>query len=1069
MSPPRARAPIDSDDEEQYEYLATQAIREKYANVVENLPAERGIIESVHVENFMCHKNFLFKFGPLINFVCGKNGSGKSAVLTALTLCLGGKASSTNRGQSLKTFVKEGKDQAVITVRIKNQGDLAYMPDEYGSSIIVERRFNRSGASGFRLKSEKGRIVSTKKADLDEICDELNLQMDNPLNVLSQDMARQFISGSNASDKYKFFVRGVLLEQLDQDYRILEENLDNIEAKLGEKRPELKFLRDKMERAKSKLALSDKHNVIRDKLRDYRRQLAWAQVEAQERIRDEFVQEIENADEKIAEAEARATTLDARYEAADRASGEAAVAHQQTEHEEMRDQGEKAEAKERFDEVKKETMDVQSEQRGIRSAMKEAEAMIISKKREINEEEQRLADLDGGGAAARLALLEDVKEAATSARQDFEVHQKEKIQVEQDLERANRHLQSLQDPLRAKRAENDRRKEDLDGLSRDRGQEDLAFHQQMPTLLRAIQDEHSFGQTPIGPVGKHVRLLKPEWSSVLEKSFGGTLGSFIVTSKRDMDILNGIMKRVRCPCPIIIGNNQPLNTSPNEPDPAFDTTLRALDIDNDLVRKQLVIQHGIEQTILIADMEEASNVLYDGPRPRNVRRCYCINKYNKRKGHMLSFTRNGEASQDPIHEYTGRPRIKTDIDAQLRLRQEALQDTRRELNELDAQLQTSRETVERTKQALVRHKRRTQELQVAYQKADDKVEEITGAISDDNLEGGKLQVLQAALKEAEDAKNLHEGSYEDSVIALDNKKAMLREAKSTLDSFDVRITELHANSKKAEVTAQRLSKKRATALGEKNAAIGRIDDAKQDRASLERKRQEMNGKIEEWTGLARAISERVNIDDGETEASLKKKYEKLNSDYQKFQRQVGATREEIAADAAETNKVYQISFRRLEELETLSWKLKGSLLERRERWKTFRSFISCRAKAQFTYFLSERSFRGKLITDHRQKLLELSVEPDITKRDASGRGAKTLSGGEKSFSQICLLLSIWEAMGSPIRCLDEFDVFMDSVNRKMSIELLIIAARRSVGRQFILISPGTRADIPKDPDVHSME
>ena len=32
---------------------------------------------------------------------------------------------------------------------------------------------------------------------------------------------------------------------------------------------------------------------------------------------------------------------------------------------------------------------------------------------------------------------------------------------------------------------------------------------------------------------------------------------------------------------------------------------------------------------------------------------------------------------------------------------------------------------------------------------------------------------------------------------------------------------------------------------------------------------------------------------------------------------------------------------------------------------------------------------------------------------------KSLSGGEKSFTQVCMLLSVWEAMGSPIRALDE--------------------------------------------------
>lgn len=44
-------------------------------------------------------------------------------------------------------------------------------------------------------------------------------------------------------------------------------------------------------------------------------------------------------------------------------------------------------------------------------------------------------------------------------------------------------------------------------------------------------------------------------------------------------------------------------------------------------------------------------------------------------------------------------------------------------------------------------------------------------------------------------------------------------------------------------------------------------------------------------------------------------------------------------------------------------------------------------------------------------------------------------------------------MGAPVRCLDEFDVFMDSVNREISMEMLVRAARDSAGKQFILITP----------------
>lgn len=93
------------------------------------------------------------------------------------------------------------------------------------------------------------------------------------------------------------------------------------------------------------------------------------------------------------------------------------------------------------------------------------------------------------------------------------------------------------------------------------------------------------------------------------------------------------------------------------------------------------------------------------------------------------------------------------------------------------------------------------------------------------------------------------------------------------------------------------------------------------------------------------------------------------------------------------------------------------------------------------------------------------VEPNLTVVSDAGRKTKTLSGGEKSFSTICLLLSIWEAMGSPIRCLDEFDVFMDSVNRATSMKLMIGAARRSVGRQFILITPQAMGNVELGDDV----
>lgn len=60
-----------------------------------------GSIHSIHVRNFFCHENLEVNFNRNVNFIVGRNGSGKSAILTALVVGLGGRASATNRGSNL--------------------------------------------------------------------------------------------------------------------------------------------------------------------------------------------------------------------------------------------------------------------------------------------------------------------------------------------------------------------------------------------------------------------------------------------------------------------------------------------------------------------------------------------------------------------------------------------------------------------------------------------------------------------------------------------------------------------------------------------------------------------------------------------------------------------------------------------------------------------------------------------------------------------------------------------------------------------------------------------------------
>ena len=111
-----------------------------------------------------------------------------------------------------------------------------------------------------------------------------------------------------------------------------------------------------------------------------------------------------------------------------------------------------------------------------------------------------------------------------------------------DKSRAEQKCRDRQESLRRKRCELQESQGRLNALIRDRGQQQQAYPYNMARLLSVLRHDDAFQQKPIGPMGNHVRLLKPLWSSVLEKSFGGALEAFIVTNKEDQSRLSEIMQ-----------------------------------------------------------------------------------------------------------------------------------------------------------------------------------------------------------------------------------------------------------------------------------------------------------------------------------------------------------------------------------------------------------------------------------------------------------------------------------------------------------------------------------------------
>ncbi len=173
-----------------------------------------------------------------------------------------------------------------------------------------------------------------------------------------------------------------------------------------------------------------------------------------------------------------------------------------------------------------------------------AKDRITRAEQDIANENQRLSDINGGSHAIRRREIEERKENANSAKARLREHENELPALEDNKIRAYEEYKSCQEPLKQKRSEAQDCEARLNSLMRDRGQQQQAYPPNMTRLLSAIRQDNGFHQRPIGPIGSHVRLLKPLWSSLLEKSFGGALEAFIVTSKEDQSRLSAMMQRV---------------------------------------------------------------------------------------------------------------------------------------------------------------------------------------------------------------------------------------------------------------------------------------------------------------------------------------------------------------------------------------------------------------------------------------------------------------------------------------------------------------------------------------------
>lgn len=171
-------------------------------------------------------------------------------------------------------------------------------------------------------------------------------------------------------------------------------------------------------------------------------------------------------------------------------------------------------------------------------------ATISRMRATLEEQEQQLADekkkLDRDIKAEQQPIIDNIA-LLNDEISKIDSNQRKANHDLEDLEEKNREtvdkLHAVRDKMSGADAAAQGIKDQINTLNRAKGNSLFAFGQRMPEFIRALEQERSWRDKPVGPVGIFMKLKQPRYSAVLEAFFAHHLNAFVVTNEQDRALL----------------------------------------------------------------------------------------------------------------------------------------------------------------------------------------------------------------------------------------------------------------------------------------------------------------------------------------------------------------------------------------------------------------------------------------------------------------------------------------------------------------------------------------------------
>eukprot|EP00041_Stephanoeca_diplocostata_P025653 m.677107 g.677107 ORF g.677107 m.677107 type:complete len:1104 (-) comp22793_c0_seq11:2588-5899(-) len=1068
MSQKRARVNENGDgvttghaDEEEngYSHKAPSSAREDNggadsATFAEDVPETRatngtgstqcaGVLKSVFLERFMSHRHLHMELGKHVTFITGKNGTGKSAILTSIIVGLGGKVASTGKEKStLFSLVQRGATEGTIVIELHNQGADAFEHEKYGDVIRVERKIRQRGST-VRLLNGSNNEISRAKIDLNRMLDQFNIQVENPMAVLNQEMSKAFMTTVDPASKYKQFARATQLDQIQRDYVQVGESLKQMAHSITRQNNRIEVLKNAACAAEKKYAEARKLENIEAEIHSLEHQATWAKInelKTEEEKQVDMIRKIESdsvtLEENKVKYEERISSFNEEIDARKKQINEAedATKKMQARHEELRK--------------------VRRDRTRIESERKQAEKQKRKCEKDLQTQRQNLETVKATASSRAEEQREERRRAIEDLENQLQDAQQEDANCQKTMERTNADMDSvvsrIQELEQRKSDFNERRRElDRELRKSERGQTNRLelYGADIVNLCEAIKRDRWHGEV-VGPLGLYVEPIEnmEEWTTAIEASIGMMVRMFAVTDARDRKKLDALAGKHRARITIINKRAEPRYSLPDRIETGRNRAIRvedAIRVANDLVYNILVDNSAIHQVVLCERREDAREIAMS--RNRNFKKAFMENGDRFEPGgnfYATTTDRGGRLLQRDMASTLGA--LKQDIAALhadcTRVERE-LQSVVKEKQQLERDLRNQRKKLDGLGRKIHKLEGELQHLRNEDEDEDDDVNyaEMEEELSQTEVELQQSQIMVQDAAKRELAKRQEEKPLQEAIAA---EEAQLKAFTAEHDRLCDEINEYDRAAQKAAKKMQQCQH--------------RLDDGKRVLKECETDIRILTEKIEEETAAAQQLGfgEQPELK-AWSSTKYRNRIESLRKSLREKEKTMGSIndiravyeRAKSAYDAANSTLLHDIQFEK---------EMREVAVNRRDGFSEFRDSIVLKSKWNFKELLAKKGFFGSMKFDHEAQTLILHV-------DTKGRNTKTvpqsddriagLSGGERSFTMSCFIISLWEAIDCPFRCLDEFDVFMDEVNRKIAVQMLVDAALMAKNRQHVFLSP----------------